>query len=93
MLHNRFADGVARLGMPWRSSPDLAAADTRNAGFQFDLSQAEAMLGTVLVNQGRNAEGMEHLQKALAAQEEQASAHPENPDFALSAAACIIRWR
>ena len=29
---------------------------------------------------------MQHLQKALAVQEEEALAHPENPDFALAAA-------
>ena len=72
--------------MRCRSPPDWRPADTRNAGFRLDMSSAEGLLGTVLVNQGQNAEGMQHLQKALAIQEEEAAAHPENTDFALAAA-------
>ncbi len=86
MFQNRFDDGVARAREAVDIQSRLAAADTRNAGLQFDLSQAQATLGRLLVNLGRNAEGMEQMRKALAAQEEQAAAHPENPDFALSAA-------
>jgi eukaryotic-like serine/threonine-protein kinase len=85
-IHNRFAEGIARVRDSLAIQTQLAQADTRNAGFQLDLSRAESLLGTVLVDAGQNAEGMQHLQKALATQEEQASAHPENPDFALSAA-------
>ena len=51
-----------------------------------DLSSAEAILGTTLGNQGRTAEGLEHLQKALAVQEREASAQPDNTDFALATA-------
>jgi serine/threonine protein kinase len=85
-LHNRFADAVSRAREAVAIQTDLAAADSRNAGFQLDLCSAEAILGNVLVREGQNAEGMEHLQKALAVQEQEASAHPENTDFALAAA-------
>jgi tetratricopeptide (TPR) repeat protein len=85
-LHNRFADAVARSRDAVAIEAELAAADTRNAGFRSDLSSAEANLGTVLVRQGQNADGMQHLQKALVLQEEQALAYPENSDFALAAA-------
>ena len=86
MLHNRYADAVARLRDAVAIETGLSAADARNAGFRLDMSTAESLLGTVLINQGQNAEGMQHLQKALAVQEEEASAHPENTDFALAAA-------
>ncbi len=86
MLHNRFADAVARTRDAVAIESALAAADTRNAGFRHDLSSAESLLGMVLISEGQNAEGMQHLQKALAVQEEEALAHPENPDFALAAA-------
>jgi hypothetical protein len=51
MLHNRFADAVARLREAVSIQTGLSSADTRNAGFRLDMSSAEGLLGTVLINQ------------------------------------------
>jgi serine/threonine protein kinase len=86
MLHARYAEGITRGREGLVIATELATADPRNAGLQSDKCASEMYLGAVLVNAGQNKEGMEHIEKALAIEEEQAAAHPENSDFAVVAA-------